>query len=77
MISLLSCKRTRTYDTILRDGLIYDGNGGEPYLADIAIDADTIAFIGDLRNSRSNNEIDAGGKAVAPGFINMLSHSGH
>jgi N-acyl-D-amino-acid deacylase len=75
LISLISCKRTRTYDTIIRDGLIYDGNGGEPYQADIAIDADTIAFIGDLRNSRSNNEIDAEGKAVSPGFINMLSHS--
>ncbi|HEX3768260.1 MAG TPA: D-aminoacylase, partial [Puia sp.] len=75
LISLNSCKRTRTYDTIIRDGLIYDGNGGEPFQADIAIDADTIAFIGDLKNSRSNNEIDADGKAVAPGFINMLSHS--
>ena len=75
LIPLISCKRTRTYDTIIRDGLIYDGNGGEPYQADIAIDDDTIAFIGDLRNSRSNNEIDAEGKAVAPGFINMLSHS--
>ncbi len=74
-ISQISCKRTRTYDTIIRDGLIFDGNGGEPYQADIAIDADTIAFIGDLRNSRSNNEIDAEGRAVAPGFINMLSHS--
>ncbi len=75
LISLISCKRTRTYDSIIRDGLIYDGNGGEPYQADIAINDDTIAFIGDLRNSRSNNEIDAEGKAVAPGFINMLSHS--
>jgi len=75
LISLHSCKRTVTYDTVIRDGLIYDGNGGEPYQADIAIDADTIAFIGDLKNSRSNNEIDAEGKAVAPGFINMLSHS--
>jgi len=74
-ITLNACKRTRTYDTIIRDGLIYDGNGGEPFQADIALDADTIAFIGDLRNSRSNNEIDAEGKAVAPGFINMLSHS--
>ena len=75
LLTLISCKRTRTYDTIIRDGLIYDGNGGEPYQADIAIDADTIAFIGDLKNSRSNNEIDAEGKVVAPGFINMLSHS--
>ena len=75
LISLISCKRTRTYDTIIRDGLIYDGNGGEPYQADIAIDADTIAFLGDLKNSRSNNEINAEGKVVSPGFINMLSHS--
>src|ERR1700760_633113 len=75
LLCFISCKRTRTYDTIIRDGLIYDGNGGEPYHADIAIDSDTIAFIGDLRNSRSNNRIDAEGKAVAPGFINMLSHS--
>jgi N-acyl-D-amino-acid deacylase len=75
LISLVSCKLTRTYDTIIRDGLIYDGNGGEPFQGDIAIDADTIAFIGDLKNSRSNNEINAEGKAVSPGFINMLSHS--
>jgi len=75
LLFLISCKRTRTYDAIIRDGLIYDGNGGEPYQGDIAIDADTIVEIGDLRNSRSNNEIDAEGKAVAPGFINMLSHS--
>ena len=73
--TLVCCKRTRTYDTIIRDGLIFDGNGGEPFQGDIAIDADTIAYIGDLKNSRSNNEIDAEGKAVAPGFINMLSHS--
>jgi len=73
--TLVCCKRTRTYDTIIRDGFIFDGNGGEPFQGDIAIDADTIAYIGDLKNSRSNNEIDAEGKAVAPGFINMLSHS--
>ena len=36
---------------------------------------DTIAFIGDLKNAHAKNEIDAGGKAVAPGFINMMGHS--
>ena len=55
--------------------MIYDGNGGEPYKADIAINADTIAFIGDLKNESAKNEIDAHGMAVAPGFINMLSWS--
>ena len=63
----------KDYETIIRNGNIYDGNGGAPYLADIAINADTIAFIGDLANVSANNEIDAKGKAIAPGFINMLS----
>jgi N-acyl-D-amino-acid deacylase len=74
-VSVISCKQRLHYDTIIRNGLIYDGNGGEPYLADLAINADTIAFIGDLKNSSSQNEMDAQGMAVAPGFINMLSHS--
>ena len=55
--------------------MIYDGNGGEPFNADLAIHADTIAFIGDLKNESAKNEIDANGMAVAPGFINMLSWS--
>ena len=64
------------YDTIIRNGIICDGNGGNPYKADIAINADTIAFIGDLKNAHAKlNEVDANGKAVAPGFINMMGHS--
>ncbi|SRR6266498_2118458 len=63
------------YDTIIRNGIIYDGNGGSPYKADIGIKADTIAFIGDLKNAHARNEVDANGKAVAPGFINMMGHS--
>ena len=74
-VSVISCKQRLHYDTIIRNGLIYDGNGGEPYRADLAINADTIALIGDLKNSSSQNEMDAQGMAVAPGFINMLSHS--
>lgn len=70
---LFSCKQEATYDTIIRNGMVYDGNGGAPYKADIAINADTIAFIGDLKNKSAKNEIDAKGMAVAPGFINMLS----
>ncbi len=68
-----SCNQKSKYDTIIRNGMIYDGNGGQPYKADIAINADTIAFIGNLKNESANNEIDANGNAVSPGFINMLS----
>ena len=75
VLPFLSCKQRGKYDTIIRNGMIYDGNGGEPYKADIAINADTIAFIGDLKNESAKNEIDAKGMAVSPGFINMLSWS--
>ena len=70
-----ACNPSQQYDTIIRNGMVYDGNGGEPFKADIAINKDTIAFIGDLKNAHAKGEIDAGGKAVAPGFINMMGHS--
>src|SRR5690606_7491953 len=61
------------YDLILRNGLVYDGSGSEPYRADVAITGDRIAIIGNLANARATREIDIRGMAVAPGFINMLS----
>ncbi len=71
----ISCNSStgNKYDIIILNGTIYDGNGGAPYKADIAIGADTIAFIGDLKNATAKMETDATGKAVSPGFINMLS----
>ncbi|HMK03631.1 MAG TPA: hypothetical protein VK489_05545, partial [Ferruginibacter sp.] len=71
--TIISCNNKAGYETIIRNGKIYDGNGGAPYLADIAINADTIAFIGDLKNATAKNDIDAKGMAISPGFINMLS----
>ncbi|MGD2215681.1 MAG: D-aminoacylase [Gemmatimonadales bacterium] len=61
------------YDVMIRGGTIYDGRGGAPYVADLAIASDTIAAIGSLEDARGRVEIDASGMAVAPGFINMLS----
>src|SRR6478609_4091932 len=69
-----SCSNKK-YDTIIRNGLVYDGNGDAPFKADIAIKNDTIAFIGDLSKESAKNEVDAKGMAVTPGFINMLSWS--
>ena len=71
---LFSCNNGK-YDTIIRNGLVYDGNGGAPFKADVAIKNDTIAFIGDLSKESARNEVDAKGMAVSPGFINMLSWS--
>lgn len=61
------------YDVILRGGTVYDGLGNAPVVADIAIRGDRIAAIGDLRESTALHVYDVRGKAVAPGFINMLS----
>ena len=73
-IVFFSCGNKK-YDTIIRNGLVYDGNGGTPFKADIAIKNDTIAFIGDLSKESAKHEVDAKGMAVTPGFINMLSWS--
>ncbi|MEO7311984.1 MAG: D-aminoacylase, partial [Chitinophagaceae bacterium] len=73
LVLLISCGGKKDYDVIIRNGMIYDGDGGEPTQADIGINADTIAFIGDLKAATANEETDAKGMAVAPGFINMLS----
>ena len=71
---LVSCKNYK-YDTIIRNGLVYDGNGSAPVKTDVAIKNDTIAFIGDLSKEDAKNIVDAKGMAVTPGFINMLSWS--
>ncbi len=74
ILFLTACEaKHQDYDTIIRNGMIYDGNGGEPYKGDIGIKNDTIAFIGDLSKAAAKNETDAKGNAVTPGFINMLS----
>ena len=60
------------HDVVIRGGTIYDGSGGTPFGADVAIDGDRITAIGAVRQ-RGRAEIDAAGLAVTPGFINMLS----
>jgi len=76
LISLYACHNTPKYDTIIRHGTIYDGTGHAAQQKDIGINGDTIAFIGDLSNATAaQHDIDATGKAVSPGFIDMQSWS--
>ena len=63
------------FDTIIRGGVVYDGTGGSPRRVDIGIKGDRIAAVGNLKSATAPSVIDAKGLAVAPGFINMLSHS--
>jgi N-acyl-D-amino-acid deacylase len=75
ILFLFSCKEEKHYDTIIRNGTIYDGTGSKPVTGDVAINADTIAFIGDLSGAKATHDVDAKGMAVSPGFIDMQSQS--
>src|SRR6266478_4374474 len=63
------------YDLIIRHGHIIYSAGTPWYAADIAIQGDRIAAIGDLQSAHAKREIDAAGHIVAPGFIDMLGQS--
>jgi N-acyl-D-amino-acid deacylase len=63
------------YDLLIKNGTIVDGSGRPRYRADVAIKADRIVRIGNLKNAAASRVIDARGLVVAPGFIDMLGQS--
>jgi N-acyl-D-amino-acid deacylase len=72
---ITACSTPAKYDVVIRHGTIYDGTGAAGKVGDVAILDDRVAAVGDLGGERGREEVDATGLAVAPGFINMLSHS--
>jgi N-acyl-D-amino-acid deacylase len=62
-------------DYILEDALVVDGSGGLPYQADVGIKGETIQALGDLRQVEAARRVDASGKVVCPGFIDVHSHA--
>lgn len=73
--ALLAQQKGSRFDVLIKGGTVYDGSGATPIKADIGIRGDRIIAIGNLRGAQATSVIDASGLAVAPGFINMLSHS--
>jgi N-acyl-D-amino-acid deacylase len=65
---------TSRYDVLISGGTVYDGGGGAPFTGDVAIRGDRVAYVGPHAPQRARERLDAHGKAVAPGFINMLAH---
>jgi N-acyl-D-amino-acid deacylase len=63
------------YDLIIEHGRVVDGTGAPWYAADVGIRAGRIAAIGQLKDATAARRIDAEGKVVAPGFIDMLGQS--
>ena len=61
------------YSVLLRGGTIYDGSGSTPYVGDVGLKGDKIVYVGPHAPGRASRVVNASGKAVSPGFINMLS----
>ena len=61
------------HDLVIRNGNLIDGTGDAPFRGDLAIDGDTITALGRV-DERGREEIDAGGHAVTPGFVDVHTH---
>jgi N-acyl-D-aspartate/D-glutamate deacylase len=61
------------HDLVIRGGTVVDGSGGAPFQADVAIDGGLISAVGQIP-SAGREEIDAKGKIVIPGFVDIHTH---
>jgi dihydroorotase/N-acyl-D-amino-acid deacylase len=68
-------RQPEDFDIIIKNGHIVDGSGGPWYAASIGIRGDRIAAIGKLDGAQAAKVIDANGRIVSPGFIDMLGQS--
>ena len=62
------------YDLIIRGGTVVDGSGADTFKADLAIKDGRIARIGELGDATAERTMDATGKLVTPGFIDLHTH---
>jgi len=68
-------QQSMSFDVLITGGTVYDGSGSAPVQADVGIRGDRIFAVGNLLSTFARTVVDAHGLVVAPGFINMLSHS--
>jgi N-acyl-D-amino-acid deacylase len=68
-------RRRRALDLIIANGEVIDGSGGPPIRADVGVAGDRIAAIAPHLEAGARIRIDAAGRVVAPGFIDLHSHS--
>jgi len=61
------------FDLVIRGGTVVDGMGGAPFVADVAVDGDRIVAVGENLGV-GRDELDASGKIVTPGFVDVHTH---
>lgn len=69
------CAQDPPYDVLIMGGQIIDGTGNPAIRADVGIRGDRIAAVGSLGNASARRTIDAHGKTIVPGFIDIHSHA--
>src|ERR1700691_5101891 len=62
------------FDTLIRNVRVVDGSGGDPYQADVAIDAGLIRAVGELSQFSARQVTEGDGRALSPGFIDVHTH---
>ena len=62
------------HDLIIRSGLVVDGNGGEPFAGDVAVEDGLIAAVGQVSGAGQRRRSTPTGQIVAPGFVDIHTH---
>jgi N-acyl-D-amino-acid deacylase len=75
VLAVLAVPSAPSYDLLIRHGTVVDGSGAPAFHADVAIQDGRIARVGDLRKAAAKRTIDASGLVVAPGFIDVHTHT--
>ena len=70
------CASGKSFDLIIRNGMVVDGMADKSYQADVGIIGERIEAVGNLQKAQAATVFDATGRTISPGFIDIHSHTG-